>query len=154
MALRFSGRFSVTVATPESIASWMVVYAMQERTNKYRSSYQLPTILIARRLRRRVRVPGPDFSGRAQQHVERFQGGHRSPVGGESFNHLLGRNIAHERILGKRATSQPAQGGVEAAAACVVGCHNLCCHLIRAAVQMNADFKISKLRYDRRYQFL
>src|SRR5580700_1430514 len=30
MALRLSGRFNMNVATPESIASWMVVYAMQE----------------------------------------------------------------------------------------------------------------------------
>ena len=59
------------------------------------------------------------------------------------FNDGLCRNIPHQLVLRERTAPQPTQDRIEAAAARIIGGENLFHGLIRSAVQVDTDFKIT-----------
>ena len=60
----------------------------------------------------------------------------------QRFDHLFGRDVADELVLGKGTTTQAANGRIESAAAGIVSRENFFDGSRTGAVQMRADFAI------------
>ena len=86
------------------------------------------------------RVPCANLGRRPQQRVERPErrqlGVALLQRGYEDF----GRNVPDQRILRKGASTEAADGGIEATAACVISGKNFRICLLGAAVQMHSNF--------------
>src|SRR5580698_4738880 len=80
----------------------------------------------------------------ANQGVERSGRREHGAACGQSFKQNLGRYVADERVLREGTAAEAADGGVETAAAGVVGGADVGCGLIAASVQMDADFDSGK----------
>ena len=154
MALRFSGRFRVMVATPESYASWMVVNSM------YKSAFNTSVLRRERfalrsaprpqddnAVSRRLRIP---YIGR--QFPPKFSATRPATSAPaiprlvlQRLDHRFGGDISHQRILRERASAQSAQYRIKTAAARIVRGLNFLRCLIGTAVQMQSDFQIVEL---------
>src|SRR5438309_6846095 len=114
MALRLSGRLSVSVVTPCCSETRIVSNDICLRGSKFcRQLQQSRQGFLNRRLNTALR-----------QHLQRnFRG-----------------NVSHQLVLGKRTSSQPAQRRVKSPAPGIVRRQNLFRRLLPAAVQVYADF--------------
>src|ERR1039457_6593580 len=62
-----------------------------------------------------VLVSGADFSGRAEERVQRLQHGQLRAVFAQGFDYGFCRNISNQVILREGASADTADGGLEAA---------------------------------------
>src|SRR6202030_2138352 len=133
MALRFSGRLSVRMASSPGNSNfsvsnmgrfWPFVVASNHHTEYSRRTGCLGcTKLTAKLLHHgRVRVFRANFVGHLQQRSEGR--GIDSRIASsfvDSGQHIFGGDIADQRIAGERAAAESREGGVKAAAACFIG---------------------------------
>ena len=71
----------------------------------------------------------------------------------EGLDYFFRRDVANQRVLRERASTQPAQGGVETTAARIVRGQNFCCSVLRTAVQVNPNLEVVVLRHHHADQF-
>src|SRR5438477_6701393 len=114
MALRLSGRLSVSVVTPCCSETRIVLNDICLRGSKFcRQLHQSRQGFLNRRLNCALR---------------------------QCFQQNFGRNISHQLVLGKRTSSQPAQRRVKSPAPGIVCRQNFFRRLLPPAVQVYADF--------------
>src|SRR5438105_8319764 len=125
MALRLSGRSSVSVITPCSFETRIVLNGICLRGSK--------------------------FCRQLQQSRQGFLYQWLNTALREHLQHNFRGNVSHQLVLGKRTSSQPAQRRVKSPAASVVRRQNFFRRLLPPAVQVHADFDLIAKFSDHRF---
>src|ERR1700680_3525532 len=143
MALRFSGRLSVRVASSPGNSNFSVSN-MQNSFWTFCCVSRLSRLslkLTAKLLHHgRVRVFRAHFVGHFQQRREGYWIDSRVASGlADGGQNIFGGDIADESIAGERAAAESCERGIKTTAACFIGRENFLFGVFRPAVQVDAQ---------------